>query len=57
MRRLLSIEAFALVAPRAGTRPAGTEDKTTLIELERRSEAFTTAVSGSDLHGNAVYRF
>jgi probable HAF family extracellular repeat protein len=37
--------AFALVAMLAGTRPGGTEDKTSLIELDRRSEALPQAVN------------
>src|SRR5258705_9923051 len=45
MRRPKSIEAFALVALLSGTRPAGAEDKTSFIELDRRSEAFPGAVS------------
>ncbi|HET6900813.1 MAG TPA: hypothetical protein VFK70_20825 [Vicinamibacteria bacterium] len=45
MRRSLSIEAFAFAALLAAGRPAWADDKTTFIELERRSEAFPAAVS------------
>jgi len=47
MRGPLSIEALALVALLAGTQPAGTEDKTSLIELDRRSGALAGAVNGN----------
>jgi hypothetical protein len=43
----MSIEAFALVALLAGTRSARAEDKTSLIELDRRSGALAGAVNGN----------
>ena len=39
MRRSMSSVAFVLVALLAATRPVRTEDKTSLIELDRRAEA------------------
>ena len=45
MRRSTSIVAFVLVALLAATRPVRTEDKTSLIELDRRAEAFPGAVN------------